>query len=93
LNGTQYNIVLVDDSSCHLVTEQAKTKDEACIQLENYLTYIEQQLDFKPKQVWFDQGKEFLNKKFVNWCAEKGIKIEATAPYWKGAGFGNLHWT
>jgi transposase InsO family protein len=81
LNGAWYNVVLVDDSSCHLISEQIKMKNEACIRLQNYLTYIERQFNFKPKSVWFDQGKEFLNQKFINWCASKGVKIETTAPY------------
>jgi hypothetical protein len=81
LNGAHYNMVLVNDDTRHLVTEQAKTKDEACTRLQNYFTYIERQFNFKPKRVRFDQGREFLNQKFINWCAEKGIKIEATAPY------------
>ena len=81
LNGARYNVVLVDDSSRHLVSEQIKTKNEACIRLQNYLTYIERQFGFKPKSVRFDQGKEFINQKFIEWYADKGIKIEATAPY------------
>jgi IS30 family transposase len=81
LNGAHYNMVLVDDNTRHLVTEQAKTKHEACTQLQNYFTYIEQQFNFKPKKVRFDRGQEFLNQKLINWCAEKGIKIEATTPY------------
>lgn len=81
LNGARYNVVLVDDSSRHLISEQIKTKNEACTRLQNYLTYIERQFSFKPKSVRFDQGKEFLNQKFIDWCADKGIKIEATAPY------------
>jgi hypothetical protein len=81
LNGAHYNMVLVDDNTRHIVTEQAKTKDEACTRLQNYFIYIERQFNFKPKRVRFDQGREFLNQKFINWCAEKGIKIEATAPY------------
>ena len=81
LNDAWYNLVLVDDSSCHLISEQIKMKNEASIRLQNYLTYIERQFSFKLKSVWFDQGKEFLNQKFIDWCADKGIKIEATAPY------------
>ena len=41
LNSVWYNIVLVDDSSCHLISEQVKTKNEACTRLQKYLTYIE----------------------------------------------------
>src|SRR5271155_6214466 len=81
MNGARYNVVLVDDSSRHLISEQVKTKAEVCTRLQNYLTYIERQFGFKPKSVWFDQGKEFLNQKFTDWCADKGIRIETTAPY------------
>src|SRR5277367_3591051 len=81
LNGARYNVVIVDDNSRHLTSKQIKTKADTSIRLQNYLTYIEQQFGFKPKSVWFDQGKEFLNKKFIEWCADKGIKIETTAPY------------
>ena len=41
LNGAHYNMVLIDDNTRHLVTKQAKTKDEACTRLQNYFTYIE----------------------------------------------------
>ena len=41
LNHAWYNIILVDNSSCHLISEQIKTKNKACIWLQNYLTYIE----------------------------------------------------
>ena len=81
LNGAYYNMVLVDDNSRHLNSQQVKTKDKACTRLQNYLTYIECQFGFKPKQIRFDQGKEFLNQKFINWSAERGIKIEPTPPY------------
>lgn len=74
-------MVLVDDNSRHLTSQQVKTKDEACTTLQNYLTYIECQFSFRPKQIRFDQGKEFLNQKFINRSAEHGIKIEPTAPY------------
>ena len=56
LNRAYYNMVLVDDNTCCLITEQAKTKDEACTWLQNHFTYIEQQFNFKPKKVRFDQG-------------------------------------
>ena len=35
----------------------------------------------KPKYICIDQGKEFLSDQLKEWCAEKGIEIQLTAPY------------
>ena len=35
----------------------------------------------KPKYICIDWGKEFLSDQSKEWCAEKGIEIQLTAPY------------
>ena len=49
--------------------------------MKQYIVYIEHQYNYKVKAIRVDQGKEYLTNDFRNWCAERGIKLEVTAPY------------
>jgi len=81
LLGMRYNIVFIDDATRHGLTQQIKTKDETSSKIRQYLIFIQHQYGHKPKRVRIDQGREYLNNEFKNWCAEQGIQIEPTAPY------------
>ncbi len=35
----------------------------------------------KPRAIRVDQGKEFLSDQLKDWCEERGIEIQLTAPY------------
>ena len=48
--------------------------------VKNYLAQLISH-NRKPKAIRIDRGKEFTNKSLTEWCCEKGIEIQMTAPY------------
>ena len=78
INGNQYFLLMVDDSSRFITTEFLKDKSRAAEKVKEYLAKLISH-DKKPKAIRLDRGKEFLN--VSTWCQEKGIEIQKTAPY------------
>ena len=57
------------------------TKDEALRHFELYKAFIETQTGHKLKKFWSDNGGEYVNKNFKDFCGKHGIIMETTAPY------------
>ena len=78
INGNQYFLLMVDDSSRFITTEFLKDKSKAA---EKVIAYLAKLISHnrKPKAIRLDRGKEFFN--VSPWCQEKGIEIQLTAPY------------
>lgn len=71
---------MVDDSARYISTEFLKKKKEATQKVKNYLMQLISH-NKKPKAIRIDRGKEFLNIDLTDWCHERGITIQQTAPY------------
>ena len=80
INGNHYYILFVDDSARYITTEFLKEKSDATQKVKNYLAQLKSH-NRKPKAIRVDRGKEFINKNLMEWCNEKGIEIQMTAPY------------
>jgi len=80
INSNHYYILFVDDSGRYVTTEFLKEKSDAAQKVKNYLTKLISH-DRKPKAICIDRGKEFINKNLMDWCSEKGIDVQMTAPY------------
>lgn len=78
INGNQYFLLMVDDSSRFITTEFLRDKGRAAEKVKEYLAKLISH-NRKPKAIRLDRGKEFLN--VSSWCQEKGIDIQKTAPY------------
>jgi Reverse transcriptase (RNA-dependent DNA polymerase)/gag-polypeptide of LTR copia-type/Integrase core domain/GAG-pre-integrase domain len=78
INGNQYYLLMVDDSSRFNTTDFLKEKKKAAEKVIEYLAKLISH-GRKPKAIRIDRGKEFLN--VSSWCQERGIEIQMTAPY------------
>ena len=57
------------------------TKDEVLRHFELYKVFIETQTGHKLKKFRSDNGREYVNKNFKDFCGKHGIIMETTAPY------------
>ncbi|KDR75264.1 hypothetical protein GALMADRAFT_24757, partial [Galerina marginata CBS 339.88] len=81
IQGSKYYISFTDDAVRRCTVLFMKKKSEAYEKVKEYMTWIEKKFGFTPKLVRVDNGTEYINQKTKDWCAEKGIEIQTTAPY------------
>jgi transposase InsO family protein len=80
IHGNQYYLLLVDDATRYVTLHFLKAKSEAGKHIKNYLTYL--QVRGNPTHaIRVDRGTEFINKDLIDWCQEKGMEVQLTAPY------------
>ena len=58
-----------------------KTKDQAFEKFKEWKTLVENQSGFKVKKLRTDNGLEFCNKAFDEFCSDQGIARHKTIPY------------
>jgi hypothetical protein len=71
---------MVDDTSCYVMLEFLKSKDQVAQKLKNYFTHLEVQGKM-PKVMRIDHGREFVNDLLLDWLYLKGMEVHMTAPY------------
>lgn len=81
LSKCQYYISFVDDFSRKVWVYFLKTKDEAFAKFVEWLALVENQSGRNLKALRTDNGLEYCNKTFDNFCKEKGILRHKTCPY------------
>ncbi|GKC01815.1 putative ribonuclease H-like domain-containing protein [Tanacetum coccineum] len=69
-------LVITDDFSRFSWTFFLRTKDETSAILKDFIRQIENQLNQKVKTIRCDNGTEFKNRDFIEFCVLKGIKRE-----------------
>ena len=77
----RYFYSFTDIKSRYSVIYFGNTKDEALRHFELYKAFIETQTGHKLKKFWSDNGGEYVNKNFKDFCGKHGIIMETTAPY------------
>ncbi len=77
----KYYLSLTCDCTRKVTVMFMRSKDEAFTRICEYIARIEKKFGKTPTWIRFDNGKELINEKLKKWAAEKGIIIEATAPY------------
>ena len=80
INGHQYYLPFVDDTTRYITVNFLKRKDEASARVKDYIVHL-QTHDKIPQAIRMDQGTEFVNEVLKTWCREQGIDIQLTAPY------------
>jgi Integrase core domain len=80
IQGHQYYILFVDNYSRHVKVEFLKAKSEVQQHVQEYLAY-HIACNNTPLTICVDQGTVFINEPMKNWCAQRGIEIQMTAPY------------
>ncbi|GJY29792.1 putative ribonuclease H-like domain-containing protein [Tanacetum coccineum] len=76
LNHKTYCLVITDDFSRFSWVFFLRTKDETSGILKDFIRQIENQLNQKVKTIRCDNGTEFKNMDFIEFCGSKGIKRE-----------------
>ncbi|GJY12869.1 putative ribonuclease H-like domain-containing protein [Tanacetum coccineum] len=76
LNHKTYCLVITDDFSRFSWVFFLRTKDETSGILKDFIRQIENQLNQKVKTIRCDNGTEFKNSDFIEFCGSKGIKRE-----------------
>lgn len=81
LGGHKYFITMIDDYSRKCFLYPLKSKSEAFEKFKIFTLMIENQTTRKIKAVRSDNGGEYVNKKFRQFCDERGIIQQTTIPY------------
>ncbi|GJV06946.1 putative ribonuclease H-like domain-containing protein [Tanacetum coccineum] len=76
LNHKTYCLVITDDFSRFSWVFFLRTKDETSGILKDFIRQIKNQLNQKVKTIRCDNGTEFKNMDFIEFCGSKGIKRE-----------------
>ncbi|GJY63474.1 putative ribonuclease H-like domain-containing protein, partial [Tanacetum coccineum] len=87
LNHKTYCLVITDDFSRFSWVFFLRTKDETSGILKDFIRQIKNQLNQKVKSIRCDNGTEFKNMDFIEFCRSKGIKREysnARTPHQNG---------
>ncbi|KAH9782268.1 hypothetical protein KPL71_008823 [Citrus sinensis] len=73
LGGARYFMSLIDDFSRMVWVYVLKTKDDAFEKFKIWKTLVETQTNRKVRRLRTDNGLEFCNKRFNDFCAENGV--------------------
>ncbi|MCQ7222071.1 DDE-type integrase/transposase/recombinase, partial [Salmonella enterica] len=80
INDSLYCLVIIDDFSRFTWVKFLKNKDETNDTLINFCKQIENEKDLKIKRLRSDNGGEFKNKKFNQFCLDNGYHHEFSCP-------------
>ena len=79
--GNQYMLLIVDDYSRYMWVYLVKTKDQVPEILIEFFKGVENKIGKKVKALRTDNGGEFTSQVLGNYCKERGIHRQFTAPY------------
>lgn len=77
----RYILTLIDDYSNFATVYLLEQKSQALQYFKEYVSYVEAKFNTKISRLRCDNGTEFNNKLFKDFCKEKGINIEFTMIY------------
>jgi hypothetical protein len=56
-------------------------KSQATDKVKQYITHLQIRYDKKPCIVRTDNGTEYVNRELIEWCKDRGIELQHSAPY------------
>jgi len=77
-NGSHYMLTFIDDFSRKVLTYFLKEKSEAFKVFKEWKTLLESQTEKKIKRLRTDNGLEFYNHQFDEFCKAEGIARHKT---------------
>ncbi|KAI0497222.1 hypothetical protein KFK09_020444 [Dendrobium nobile] len=80
LGGKVYGFVIVDDYSRFTWTKFLSHKNGSFEEFKTFFTWIQKKLGCEILTIHSDHGGEFENKRFGNFCEDKGISHNFSAP-------------
>ena len=86
IHSTEYNedcwyIVCTDDYFCCCFVFTIKTKGEADYKVVEFICWVKNQTEFRPKWVWIDNETEFDGKALTKWLKKNSIDYESAVLY------------
>jgi transposase InsO family protein len=81
VSGFQYFLTIVDQFSGFKVVKLLKHKSETLMMLEEFVPWAESQTGHKIKRIVSDNGGEFKNMFFEEFCRERGISHNFAPAY------------
>ncbi|GAB0095500.1 uncharacterized protein DMENIID0001_108920 [Sergentomyia squamirostris] len=79
--GHCYFVTFIDDYSRNVSVYVMKRKSEVFQCFKDYKQLAEKQTGYQLKKIRSDNGKEYVNKVFSDFCKLHGIQHQKTAPY------------
>ncbi|KAE8680077.1 hypothetical protein F3Y22_tig00111392pilonHSYRG00241 [Hibiscus syriacus] len=80
LAGSLYYVTFIDDSTRKVWVYFLKKKSEIFDTFRKWKAMVENETGLKVKQLRSDNGGEYKNRRFRDFCANNGIKMETTVP-------------
>uniref|UniRef100_A0A2N9EUG1 Retrovirus-related Pol polyprotein from transposon TNT 1-94 n=1 Tax=Fagus sylvatica TaxID=28930 RepID=A0A2N9EUG1_FAGSY len=80
LGGSRYYVTFIDDSSRKVWVYFLKNKSEVFETFKKWRAMVETETDLKLKCLRSDNGGEYINGGFKEFCAANGIRMEKTIP-------------
>ena len=78
LGGAQYYVTFIDDSTRKTWVYFLKHKSEVFKKFQEWKAMVELETGNKLKCLRSDNGGEYIDAKFVEFCAQRGIRMEKT---------------
>ncbi|KAE8689304.1 paired amphipathic helix protein Sin3-like 3-like [Hibiscus syriacus] len=80
LAGSLYYVTFIDDSTRNVWVYFLKKKSEVFDTFRKWKAMMENESGLKVKRLRSDNGGEYRNRRFRDFCANNGIKMETTVP-------------
>ena len=80
-SGAEYFVTFIDDHSRKTWIYFLKSKDEVFCRFKEFKALVENLTGKKIKVLRSNNGREYVDKDFTDFCAREGIRREWTAPY------------
>ena len=80
LRGSRYYITFIDDSSRRVWVYFLKNKSDVFETFKKWKAMVETETGLKVKCLRSDNGGEYINGGFSEYCAAQGIRMEKTIP-------------
>lgn len=78
--GKRYFLLFVDDFSRYTVAYFLRNKSEVVEKLKEYEALVTNQTGLRLKQIRSDNGREYVNEEFEQFCKQRGILHQKTVP-------------
>ena len=80
LGGSSYYITFIDDSSRKVWVYFLKNKSDVFETFKKWKVMVETKTGLKVKCLRSDNGGEYIDGRFCEYCAAQGIRMEKTIP-------------
>lgn len=87
INGSKYFVTFIDDFTRKAWVYLMRDKSEVLKRFHEFLQMVNNKGEEKVQQLWSDNGGEYKNEPFLNFCKSKGIEFPEScsfAPNQKG---------